>query len=395
MRNYLPATVASFLVAIALVWRMQAQVPEPKPASDRPLWETDLRQFGYKRFPQQSTRPLQLLVDFTDADQLAVGWVMPDSPDGQKNAAVPEPAHLNVIVLDSKTGTKQGQAKWPTSDSYFSLPLFFGIPDGELLICNDDALRLLSPSLEVVREHKLPDRARWSDISLQHSPSGRTLLVSTPSEHTRRIEILDVKTFAILSSWQEEPTATTASKGSVSDQGLVGYCAHTTEICLRPFDGEWRPLRPKGSDTKMENRQRIPAAFLSDDILAIQGNPITVTTTHGLVLFQITPPKNHWLGGATTSAGSARFALIDDRFRGLRSEPLDMYPFLTNDRVWVYSIKDKGSIFSIKLKGTSPWTPWDFHDNFIALSPDGASLAVVSDGILRVYSLPSDSTGQR
>ena len=319
---------------------------------------------------------------------------MPDTPGGQKNAGTPEPAHLNVIVLDSKTGTKQRKAEWPTSARYYSVPLFFGIPDGGLLICNDDALRLLSPSLEVAREHRLPDRARCSDISLQHSPSGRTLLVSTPSEHTRRIEILDVKTFAILSSWQEEPAPTTASKGSVSDHWLVGYCGHTTEVCLRPFDGEWQPLHPNGFDTKMDKRQPIPAAFLSDDILAIEGNPITVTTTHGLVLFQITPPENHWLGEVATSAGGTRFALIDDRFRGLRSEPLDMYPFLTNDRVWVYSIKDRGSIFSMKLKGTSPWTPWDFHDNFIALSPDGASLAVVSDGMLRVYSLPGDSTGQ-
>jgi hypothetical protein len=86
--------------------------------------------------------------------------------------------------------------------------------------------------------------------------------------------------------------------------------------------------------------------------------------------------------------------MIEDRFRGIRSEPLDMYPFTANDQASVYSIKDRRGIFSIKLKGTSPWTPWDIHDNYLALSPDGTSLAVLSDGVLKLYQLPSDDTGQ-
>ncbi len=230
----------------------------------------------------------------------------------------------------------------------------------------------------------------------QHSPSRRTLLVSILSEHGRQIELLDVETLAILSSWSQErvASATFAGIASISDHWQAGYCGEPTELCVRRFDEPWQLFRPSGFDTQMSKREQIPVSFVSDQTLAIGRKTTAIATVDGTVLFQITPPDKHILLPPVTSSGGARFALIEDRFRGLRSEPLDMYPFTANDRASVYSIKDRRVVFSIKLKGTSPWTPWDIHDNLLALSPDGASLAVVSDGVLKLYRLPSESSEQ-
>src|SRR5216684_4426486 len=313
MRRYF--SIATVLAGVAIVCGVRAQARESKPTtgSDRPLWEIDLRQFGYERWLRRSTRPLPLFVDFTDVDHLAVGWIRPDIPhvDGRRAPLGPEPAHLNVVILDAKTGQKQSKTEWPTSARYFSAPLFFGIPDGRLLICSDNVLRLLSPTLEVVREQELPNHASCVNVAFQHSPSRRTLLVTILSEHSRQMELLGVETLAILSSWTEERAASATFMGilSISDHWLAGYCGEPTELCLRRFDKGWQPFHPNG-------------------------------------------------------------------------------------RALVYGIKDRRNIFSLKMKGTSPWTPWDVHDNYLALSPNGTHLAVLSDGVLKIYPLPSDSAEQ-
>jgi hypothetical protein len=144
----------------------------------------------------------------------------------------------------------------------------------------------------------------------------------------------------------------------------------------------------------MDKRQHVPVSFVSNDVLAIGRGVTTVATVSGDVQFQITVQKEHYLLLPVTSAGEQRFAVIEGRLRGLRSEPLDMYPFGSNDRALVYSIKDRRAIFSLKLKGTSPWTPWNIHEHFLAVSPDGTSLAIFSDSLLTVYPLPKDSESQ-
>jgi hypothetical protein len=379
---------------------IRAQTREAKPASanERPLWEIDLRQFGYERWLRRSTRPLPLVVDFADIDHLAVGWIRPDVVHvaGRKDTYGPEPAHLNVVILDTKTGQKQSKTEWPTSARYSSAPLLFGIPDGRLLICSDKFLRLLSTTLEVVRERELPDHRSCVNVAFQHSQSRRVLLVSILSEHSRQMELLDVGMLTVLSNWTDEQAASATFRGilSISDHWLAGYCGEPKELCLRRFDKGWQPFHPNGFDTQMDKGQRIPVSFVSDEILVIERKTTGIVAVDGTVLFQIAPPEKHFLLLPATSAGGSRFALVEDRFRGLKSEPLDMYPFGANDRASVYDIKDRQRIFSLKLKGTSPWTPWDVHDTYLALSPNGTHLAVLSDGVLKIYRLPSDGAEQ-
>jgi hypothetical protein len=63
--------------------------------------------------------------------------------------------------------------------------------------------------------------------------------------------------------------------------------------------------------------------------------------------------------------------------RGLTIEELDMYAFPSAERIVVYSIPDRRVIYALKVKGGSPWPPYESHVNQFALSPTGDLLAVV------------------
>jgi hypothetical protein len=381
-------------VAIAVVLCGVTTGTGAPPDKDRPLWKIDVSQFGYEGYPRRMVRPLRLFVDFTDNDHLAIAWVSPNTTkeNRKQSPRVGESAHLHVVVLDAKTGRKQIQKDWSTP--YYPIPRLFGIPDGRLLICTDSSLRLLSPTLDVVREQELPNHDTCTKVGLQRSPSRRTLLLSSPAEHIRRMELLNSETFATLSSWTESwEAATQKGTAGLSDDWLVGYCGERVELCVRRFDEPWQPFRPAGLDTEMADRARIPISFVSNELLAIVGRAAAVSNINGKVLFEIKVEKKHWLQLPVTAAGGEKFAVIESRLRGLRSEPLDMYPFQSDDRATVYSVQDHRSYFSIKLEGTSPWSPWHIHDNFLSLSPDGASLATVLDGALTIYALSNSSPG--
>jgi hypothetical protein len=384
-------------VAVVLVCYSGAQEPEQTSTEGHPLWKVDVQQFGYERFPRNnSVRPLRLAANFVDNDHVAIAWVTPDTtPESRRNAPkVGEPARLHAVILDAKTGLKQSQKDWQTP--YQPDPRLLGLPDGRVLICSDNSLRLLSPSLDIVRQQEAPNHGTCSNLRTRLSPSGNTLLLSIRSEHSRYLELLNAQTLAALSNWTEDQGigAVSSETAAFSDHWMAGYCGVPADLCLRRFGEDWQPLRMHGLDTRMDKRSRIPVSFVGDDVLTIGSNVTTVATVSGEELFQITLPKGHYLLPPVTSAGGERFAVIEGQLRGLTSEPPDMYPFPSHDRALVYSIKDRRAIFSLKLKGTSPWTPWNIHDDVLAFSPDGTSLAVLSDSLLTVYTLPKDSKSQ-
>ena len=71
-----------------------------------------------------------------------------------------------------------------------------------------------------------------------------------------------------------------------------------------------------------------------------------------------------------------------------------MSPFYATDNATVYSVNNDRPVFSLKLQGTSPWTPWHAIQNVAALSPDGHSLAIISDGVLEVFEVTNGSEKQ-
>ena len=380
--------LAAVVIASGLhTWAVELQ-PAHSVTERRPLWEVDLKQFGYLAFQRKQMRPLRPSAEFTDTEHVAVGWVSPDTNQSNKQT-YPRwggAAHLHVVLLDAKSGRKEYDTEWPTS--YTATAPFYGLADGRLVICADNSLQLLSPTFDVLRQEQLPNKAACSKFILKSSPSRQTLLLSSVSEHIRQLQLLHTDTFQRIRSWTE--TLGDASNGetvSISDSLMAGYCGRPRQLCLREFDGTWHPFEPGGVNTRMADRERIPTSFVENKILVIGTNPAVVANVDGARLFNIELPKRHYLLLPISATGGNRFAVIEGRLRGVRSEPLDMYPFQANDRALVYSIKTGKQEFSLKIQGTSPWTPWHIREAFLALSPDGVHLAVISEGVLRAYHL--------
>jgi hypothetical protein len=198
-------SVALVLSGVALVCAVRAQDSKPALSKEGPRLEVDLHKFGYDT--SRSTRRLRKFVDFTDSSHLAVAWLTLDDPTlaDKTGPLTARPAHLHVVVLDVRTGQRVGVQAWSTP----STPVrFLGASDGRFLTCTGNALRLFSPSFELIREQDLPsDRACLSPFSGNNqwgvprwgtSPSRRSLLLSFPAREGYENRLLDVDTFAVL-----------------------------------------------------------------------------------------------------------------------------------------------------------------------------------------------------
>jgi len=367
-------------VAFMLVGRAHPQESEPASSKDHPLLEVDLRNLGYKTY--EGVERLPTFVDFTDVNNLAVAWLTLDDRTADKKTGKHPigPAHLHVFALDTRTGQKQGLREWSTPSYPVS---FLGVHDGRFLTCTGSLLRLFSPSFDVIRELHLPDDRACESIS----PSRQLLLLSFRSGQRYQRTLLDVGTFAAVAEWTEEDLTY-----GISSHWLVGRCGKPLEVCIRRIDQSWHAFQPPGIDKRFRGYWRKSTFFVNDETLVIEaGHEMAVATVDGALLFRVVLPKNRSFGGDQGSSGGERFAVIVNRQRGLTSPGLDMYAFPSNDRVVVYSIPDRRAIYAVKVKGTSPWAPWEPHVNQLALSPDGTLLAVVSDEILKVYRLPGSN----
>ena len=92
------------------------------------------------------------------------------------------------------------------------------------------------------------------------------------------------------------------------------------------------------------------------------GKELSDVSVNGSVLFRIDLPDKLFVGSRVTSIGGATFALREMRMRGLRNENLDVWQFASDDTLVVYSVSARMAIYSIKLKGISPWPTRTPHD---------------------------------
>src|SRR5271170_5249256 len=179
-----PVIMILLATALATLGKAHAQKPDLPFNEDKPLFEIDTRKFAYERYSdKKAVRPIRIRIDFTDAGHLALVWAMPKGAPAPKNAGQPSPrpAHLHVILLDAKVGSKQGEGQWETSSAIFG---FFGLRDGKFLICTRNTLRLFSAGFKVVREEALQEDNSCSYLApgLGVSPSRQSLLLSRASK---------------------------------------------------------------------------------------------------------------------------------------------------------------------------------------------------------------------
>ena len=377
-----------------------AQSNQPPLSQERPIWAVKAKQVGYKSSMFRNFRPTvggdRVKIQFLDDQRLALAWLTPDETGAKLiGPATNVPSHLHLTILDAHTGQQISKHEWPCSSVGVNLAC---TASGQWLLSSDKTVTLYSPSFDKVRDLQ---NARTETFHTFISPSGRTFLTYVAdSRGARSAQLRDSATFEVVDSWNDARVAEAFL--AYSDHFILAQVTKPRtppQLYVREIGGSWKPCAVAVQDSLLARGSTY--GFINDDTLvSFRRNELVLETVGGTELFSSTVPEAGlflptWSKPAT-SKGGERFALILDRLRGPRNEKLDMY-FPSEDRVVVYSIPQRGVVFSVKVKGESPWAalaPWaalvpsHLVGNRIALSPDGQLLGIVSDGGVRVYALP-------
>ena len=360
-----------FLVAVPSVGgQTNSPAIEPEPSRDQPLVEIDMRQFGYK--PQGGE---EFSLAFTKSNDLLVAWTTSDESQNRTKirSTTPVSSQLHALVFNSRTGQKERGGEWP---SRYLQATITPVGNENFLICATDEIRLLSYDFAPVREQVLP--APTTCQGMRVSPNRHSFSTRTGTEYS----LLDAESFQLLAKW----TSKEAVDVHFTDSLLVGICRPKTDFCVRGSDQDWRSLHVAGISQYPRAFGHQATALVNDSALAIAyAGKITVVTFEGAVLFRASSPKKFSFGAIATSTGGKRFAYIETEMRGSRT--LDMYSNF-DDHVVVYDLNQNKAIYTRKVKGGSPWIPPFEHRNRIALSSDGAFLAILGNGLIDVYQLP-------
>lgn len=353
----------------------KSQPIEPEPSRDRPLLEIDLRKYGYEPHGN-GARMEPLSLAFTQSNDLLVAWTTTDESQSKKEirSTTPIPSHLHGLIVDPRTGQKERGGEWPSRYLHASIT-----PVGKdmFLICARDEIQLLSHDFVTVQDQVLspPNTCQGMRIS----PNRHSFSTRTGTEYN----LIDAESFQPVAEWSSKE----AIDVHFTDSLLVGVCRPDIGLCIRRFDQDWQPLRAVGVLQRPQALGHQGTAFVNDSTLAIaNAGEMTVVTLEGAMLFRVNLPKKFSFARIATSTDGNRFAYIETKLRG--SKALDMYSNL-DDHVVVYDLGPKTAVYARKVNGGSLWIPPFEHRNQIALSSDGALLAILDNGILEVYSLPA------
>jgi hypothetical protein len=391
------ACVVLAATAIACAAAASQLAPLPEPTTDRPLIEVDLHKFGYRdenaRNVDKAGTTRKRFLDFTDNNSLIWAWWTLDTAIvySKKGPFPPlQPQTFHAFVLDAKTGVDKAKQEWPTEKAPIWL---IPVRDGKLITCDKDKIHLYSMGFEHLKELELPEPGDcWGVSSLREggrSPSRRSILISNFSDPANQLRVLDTVTFSLSSTLEGDTSLTPMS---ISDLWFIKKCGKQTDICIRMWDEPWHAVQFTGMSEPFKVSFLLQPAFVNEDTVAVfDENTLTFAKAEGAMVFQEKLPKGHMFSSYLPAASreSDRFAVMETRQRGITYDIFDMSAYQANDEIVVFSLSERRAIFVLKVNGDSPWPPFTSHHNTFALSPDGNLLAVVSDGILRVYKLPA------
>lgn len=383
-------SVYSIVAALAALFGLLGSAAAQGAADRKPVWQTDAQKFGLPK-PRISMEWPKILVSrssfgFLNNTILLVSWITPDAPlpplpKRKKYSPLPVvPAHLHVLFLDAKTGTKLREHDLPVPSAPTELLINHS---GNLMVRAGDSVRLYAPDFRVLNEVEL--QSLDFVPSAQISPDGRRIMLHSRQKQSAKLEILDTSDLRLIDSLLGNPSSCDYQLGN---DFVLGACFHPQEFLIYRTGKE-----PQLLEFLMMDRHGsgfLPLVRLTNDdtLIPISGRRMAAVNMHGRLLFTDTLPKRYLFFSTTTARDSERFAVEISHLRGLTVPNLDMYAFGSPYQLRVYSLKRQESIFAVKLKGMSPWTPWKIVLNSFALSPDGSLLAILTNDSVRVYELP-------
>lgn len=392
-----PLLILVFSIELALSSVMGAQSDASHPTRDpSPLWTVRPKQAGYDSIPSNPfslSRPGNIRVgrdiikvQFLNSELLALAWGTSDEVlKKQKSPGRDRPSHLHLSILSVTTGAQVFKHEWPCGSSNINVAY---TANSQWLVRCGESVQLYSSSFDKLTEL----RVRKEVPRTFDSASGRSFLVYiSDTKGSLVAQLRDSATFEVIDSWND-PLLVDA-RFIYSDRFVLAETQYPHQLFIREIGKTWNSFPSHIEDPRRSLIQDYE--FINDETLARSaGHNVVVETIDGTELFRQPVPEPdlfifQWLPTSAISSRGERFGVILGRMRGLRSEPLDIYPYLADDRVMVYGLREQAAVFSVRVKGTSPWYP-NFSWNRIALSPDGRLLGIVSSEGVRMFSLPAN-----
>ena len=377
------------------------QSPEPALTRERPIIKVDLHKFADPYWnPNNSGEQGSTIgsaIHFVNGISVVWSWLtrddaLPRTKDSSRSpvSLPPQATHVHAVLLDALTGRAKTKRDWsaPSKEVYYSV-----VQNGNFITCVDNNIRLYSAEFELLQEMHLESPFQCMRLAALASggisPSGRSILAATVSGDKNISEVLDTGTLKPISTANEgKPVTITA----LSDHWLAGHCGSPWEVCIRNIAGSWKPFSFSGAENQPPTRVLGRAYFVNDDtILICRLHDLVMANVNGSVLFRVNLPKDRSCDNnrPTPSNDGRRFAIMESKRLPI-NEFFEMGLPWTDDKILVFDTSERRAIFAVKVDGAAQWPSTRTHSHEFALSPDGDRLAVVSDGILKIYKLPAD-----
>lgn len=386
-------SVYSIVAALAAFLGFLGSASAQGLTDQRPLWQIDGHKFG---LPESniSRESAKISVSrgsfsFQNNDTLVISWVtpaepLPHLPKRKKYSPLPAvPAHLHALFLDAKTGARLNEHEFPVPS--FPAGLFIS-HSGKLLLRAGDSVRLYAWDFTLLKEVKFPYPIDLQSLNSAWdwgiSPDGHRIALYSAKDLSSEIDVYDADELRLLDSWslgkQEWPPR-------LGNDFVLTTRGQSRRIFIKRTGRAPEPL-----ELSVMGPQKSGLVWPVNDnaITVMTGGQMAILNIDGKLLFTDTPPQQHFFSSlAATARDCGRFAAEIGRMRGLTIPGFDMYAFQSADQLRVYSLEKQGSIFAVKVKGTSPWIPKTVLNSF-SLSPDGSLLAILTNDSVRIYKLP-------
>jgi hypothetical protein len=362
---------------------------ETASAPDGPVWRVDLRSVGFTGFvPNGEQWGLHLKPNplcFTDNNVLVAAFITREKVTtlARRNEQnEPLPLRLHGVFLNTEIGKVRNTKEW-----FITRPRggIIAAGDGKFAVLTPAMIALYSSRLEPLKEFKLTSEQQSNLWDFRPSPSGKSIVAEyhNPAAYFEWVDT---------NSLIPRPTSIPVVAFSISDDDVVikrstyvkskGFLS---EILIRAADGSWSPICRVLNGGACGGEPH----FLSNDVLAVVSphDLNILPKTGGEALIKASFRQDEWLGRSLyPSADGKRFAVTVWAHKG-GNTLLDIDYHSLLKRIVIYDLSRRQAVYTVdakqeKIKDVSG----------VALSPDGSLMAILVDGTVQVYELPSGPT---
>ena len=286
------------------------------------------------------------------------------------------PLRLCGIFLDAETGTVTATRAWPTNSRLAGI---VAAHEGKFVAQTGLQLTLYSAELKELKNLKLP---QTEDIWAAHpSPTGRNILFIATNLRTRSAVPwiwVDADNLEVVHSWEEPQSGyVSISDNSIAMTKCVWFYDRQPAVEVRALPAEWKVV----TGASRVNKPR--PQFVAENVLFLLGNPSSLLQTDGKILFGRSASSGGcWSAGTYPSADGRRFVVPSCRLLD-HVALLDLGGTTQLTKFLVYDAPFHGLSNTLQVK----W-PKIKEPATLALSPNGAKLAVLSGEMMYVFQLP-------